>query len=70
MFDICLQFFDNRVKFTHVWLLLRLLLKNNQFDYINKRGYVMHTLFFIVDKQKNVNLFILLEQTWDPKVEA
>ena len=30
MFDICLQFFDNRVKFTHVWLLLRLLLKNNQ----------------------------------------
>ena len=30
----------------------------------------MHTLFFIIDKQKNVNLFILLEQTWDPKVEA
>ena len=30
MFDICLQFFDNRVKITLALLLLRLLLKNNQ----------------------------------------
>ena len=30
MFDICLQFFDNRVKFTLALLLLKLLSKNNQ----------------------------------------
>ena len=30
MFDICLQFFDNRVKFTLALLLLKPLLKINQ----------------------------------------
>ena len=53
MFDICLQFFDNRVKFTHVWLLLRLLLKNNQSKdilIINKlkRASKLEALFFYI----------------------
>ena len=39
MFDNCLQNFDNRVKITHVWLLHRLLLKNNQYsEIINEKG--------------------------------